>query len=78
MSNKVADKNKKIYRHIKSLLILHDIMLKDIANTLGVKRSSVTLVVQGKRKSKRIRQAVADVLNMDINRLWPSKRKAKP
>lgn len=58
-------------RQIKAQLILAGITHKQIAESLGVQRPSVSEVVGGLKKSKRIRAAVARALGTTIEALWP-------
>lgn len=62
---------------VKSLLVLNGIKQVTIARELSVRPSSVSLIVSGKKTSKRIRKAIARMLKMKIEDLWPAnKRKA--
>jgi lambda repressor-like predicted transcriptional regulator len=61
----------KKYRYIKSQLILQGIEIQDIAKDVGVSPTMVGFVVAGKRKSLRVRKAIARKLRMDITDIWP-------
>ncbi len=43
-----------------------------IARKIGVTRGAVYLVIHGKRKSRRIQQAIADAIDMQVKDLWPT------
>lgn len=58
-------------RQIKAKLILAGITHKQIAESLGVQRPSVSEVVGGLKTSKRIRAAVARALGTTPEALWP-------
>lgn len=61
-------------RKIKSLMALKGIKGVDIAARLGVSRVTVSIVITGKGKSKRIQQAIADILGVSYGKLWNGKR----
>ena len=42
----------------------------DIARKAGVDRSAVYHVIAGRSQSKRLRQAIADALDMSYNEVW--------
>ncbi len=56
---------------IRALLLLRDIRLVDIARALGVARPTVSQVVRGVRKSRRIQEYIADLLDMPVEDIWP-------
>ncbi len=56
---------------IKALLILQGKKQVEIARKLRITRSAVSRVVSGRSRSPRIRKAVADVLGMAVEELWP-------
>ena len=43
-----------------------------IAARLGIKRQTVYLVVNHRAVSHRIRTAIAEAIQMDLKRIWPS------
>jgi len=57
---------------VKALLALNGIKQKSIADKLGVEPQTVSQIVLGKKNSARIRSAIAKVLNMKVEELWPS------
>jgi transcriptional regulator with XRE-family HTH domain len=58
-------------KKIRVAMILAGISGAQIARTLKMDRSAVNKVVAGERKTLRIRKAVADAINTNINDLWP-------
>lgn len=42
-----------------------------IARELGVCPSHITRVIDGQYKSKRVHEAIAEAIGMDIRRIWP-------
>lgn len=61
-------------RKIKAMLVEHGIKHKDIACALGVTRACVSIVLNGHQNSKRVKQAIADVLHLKVADLWPDKK----
>lgn len=57
-------------RKVKSLLIENGIKQADIAKELGVTRGTVSAAITGYHQSRRVKQAVADALNIDYEKLW--------
>lgn len=63
---------KKIARRnlAKALLGMHRIRSRDLARQIGVHESLICHVLSGRGKSRRVQQAIADVLNMSFEELW--------
>lgn len=59
-------------RQIKALLILNDISSASIARKMHVTPTWVSLVLTGRKKSKRIRKAIADAVGKTVDELWPN------
>ena len=57
---------------IRVALIRAGIPQQAIANKFGVTPSAIARVIDGDSASHRIRQAIADVINMDVRNIWPS------
>lgn len=55
---------------IKALMALREIKFKQIAENLGVSPVTVSVVLNGHSKSRRIQQAIADALELPIEELW--------
>lgn len=55
---------------IKTMLYLRKIKPAEIAKRAGVSPITVRLVLNGHRTSRRIKQAVADLLNKPYEKLW--------
>ena len=64
-------------RKVKALIVLEDLKQKDIADALGVSPTLVSLVIAGKKKSPRVRAAIAKALGMTIGQLWPNNNHGK-
>lgn len=61
---------------VKALMVLKGIKQADICVLLGVRASSVSLIVSGKKRSRRIRTAIAQALGVRVEELWPDKSNA--
>ncbi len=57
-------------KKIKLFMLQKGIRQVDIAKELGVSRVAVCRVIKGLSKSRRIRQRIADVLDMKVDELW--------
>lgn len=44
-----------------------------IAETLSLSRSTVTYVIQGRSKSRRVAEAISTATGIPVERLWPGK-----
>ena len=44
-----------------------------IAETMKVSRSTVTYVIQGRSKSRRVAEAISTATGIPVDRLWPGK-----
>jgi transcriptional regulator with XRE-family HTH domain len=60
-------------RLIKSLLILRGIDITELAKDLGISIQYLSYILHGKRKGKRIRKKIADLLGMPYETLWLDK-----
>ncbi len=70
--------NKKMTpKEIKILLLRHDIKQAQIAKKLKVSRAAVSLVIKGTAESRRIKQAIAQALNMEVKDLWDDDEKER-
>ncbi len=59
-------------REIKALIVLKNKSITGIARDARVTREWVSLVVNGHRKSQRIRKAIAQALGKSVEDLWPN------
>lgn len=57
---------------IRVSLIRAGIPQQAIANKLNVSASAIARIIDGDSASHRIRQAIADAINIDIRNIWPS------
>lgn len=56
---------------IKYALRLRGLTLADVGKALGVSGSTVSIVVKGERRSRRVAEYVATVLNASVDDLFP-------
>jgi lambda repressor-like predicted transcriptional regulator len=63
------------YRKIKSMLVLKGIKNTDIARLAGVAPVTVSVVLTGRRRSKKIETAIAKSLGFSREKLWPPSAK---
>lgn len=52
--------------------------LTEIANTEGVSRSHVSLVVKGERTSHKVAYAISAVTGLTTEKMWPGKYRKPP
>lgn len=71
MKNDIT-KTKEIDRfaYIRALLVLAGVKNKDLVSLLSVSPQTINRVLYGKAKSRRVQQAVADLLNRSFEELW--------
>jgi len=43
-----------------------------LARELNISRTAVYLVIEGKSTSHRVREKIAEAIDMDIRRIWPA------
>lgn len=58
---------------IRAALLLSDMRPADIARKLKVTRSSVSNVITGYGKSRRIQEAIAEIIGKKVEEVWPVK-----
>lgn len=63
-------------REIKALMILKGITSVDIARKTGVSATWISLVLNGRKPSKRIRKAIAQAVGKPVEELWPNNNRA--
>lgn len=56
---------------IKYALRLRGLTLADVGKVLGVSGSTVSIVVKGERRSRRVAEYLATVLNTSVDELFP-------
>ncbi len=61
------------HERLKAQLAKRDLTLSDIARQLQVAPSSVTIVSQGLRRSRRIELALATAVGSTPEKLWPGR-----
>lgn len=64
-------------RKIKALLVGQGIKQIDIAAALGVTKSTVCAVVNGRKTSHRVQKYIAQLLGKDYAKLWGQPRPNK-
>lgn len=62
---------------LKALLVERGITAAAIGRELGIKRVTVSVVINGFGKSKRIQQYISDVLGVEYKTLWGRGRKPR-
>ncbi|WP_416358903.1 helix-turn-helix domain-containing protein [Brevundimonas aurantiaca] len=67
----------KRHARIKSALSLKHISLSDIARSLAVTPSTVSIVSRGYRRSRRVEQAIADALGQRPEEIWPDRYRSR-
>lgn len=67
-----AKRNDMPTSELKIAMMRKGVMQKDIADQLDVSRQAVHLVVNNRGTSHRIRKAIAEAIEMDLKRIWPS------
>ncbi|MCL4514709.1 MAG: MarR family transcriptional regulator [Firmicutes bacterium] len=60
-------------QEIRALLILKRVSQRQIARRLKVTDAAVSQVISGLEKNQRIRQSIAEALDMPASKIWPSK-----
>jgi len=63
---------KRVNNKVKSLMVLKGVKQVDICRKLHVTPQTVSLIVSGKKKSARIRAAIAKALGVKVEDLWPN------
>lgn len=61
-------------RKVKALMILNGVTGRDIARLTGVSETWVSLVLNNRRKSDRIRTAIAEAIRAKVSDLWPENK----
>ena len=60
---------------IRALLAARGIRISDIARELNVSLPTVSLVISGRNRSRRVEKTVAERLGMKYEELWPEPKK---
>jgi transcriptional regulator with XRE-family HTH domain len=56
--------------YVRGLLAAHRIRSREIARSLGIKDSTVSHLLAGRTKSRRVQKAIAEALNMSFEDVW--------
>lgn len=56
---------------IRAALILAQVPMKELGKCLGVSPQHVGNVISGRRKTPRIRAAVAEAIGKQVSEIWP-------
>ena len=56
--------------YVRALLVLNGTKNKDISSLLDVTPQTINRVLYGKARSRRVQQAVANILNKSFEELW--------
>lgn len=65
--------DQKQHERIKGALVLRGLSLKALAAELGVVPTAVSLVSQGKGRSRRIEAAIASAVGSTPEKIWPDR-----
>lgn len=57
---------------IRIAMLRSGVTQMDIARELGVAKTAVYLVIEGRAVSNRIREKISERIGIDIRRIWPS------
>lgn len=66
------------YRKIRSVMMLHGVTIKQIAEQENVTENYVSFVVTGRRVGHRIRRAIANACGVQVTELWPDEETDLP
>jgi len=58
-------------RLIRGMMYIAGVRQIDIARKYGIDKTVLSKVLSGKRKSRRVREAIAQELNVPFKSLWP-------
>jgi len=58
---------------IKAAIQKRDSSQTKIAKAMKVSRSTITYVIQGRTKSRRVANAISAVTGLPVERMWPGK-----
>ncbi|WP_298976250.1 helix-turn-helix domain-containing protein [uncultured Roseobacter sp.] len=72
----VPDETRIAHERLKAELKVRGTSLAQLARDLGVSGTSMSLVSLGKHRSRRIEKAIADVMQMTPEELWPDRHRA--
>lgn len=72
LNDRLAARKIELARKIKAEMALRGITGRRLAREIGVTETWVSLVIHGKRKSDRVRRAIAKALNARVEDLWPN------
>ena len=60
---------------IRAHLMLNNVRVSDIARSLSLPHSNVTVVITGKRPNPRVRAAIAKAIKKPESEIWPETAK---
>jgi transcriptional regulator with XRE-family HTH domain len=63
---------------VKVEILKRDLTQKELARRLGVSLPQISMVVNGKRTTRWIQQAIAEELGMDVEDLFSAETKLSP
>ena len=58
-------------KQIRAAMIFKELTAGDIARSVGVTRSAICKVIEGKLKTRRLREVVAKAIDAEVKDLWP-------
>lgn len=59
---------------IRAALLIKGVKVNDIAKSLNLSHSNVSVVISGGRPNHKVRQAIANAVGKSISDLWPEKQ----
>ncbi len=59
------------HERVKYLLRLNQSSLSDVAASLGISISTVSIVSQGRGKSQRVQASISQIIGIPIEKIWP-------
>ncbi len=62
---------------IRAELLKNDVKIKDIASELGLVSPCISAVISGRRRTPKVREAIARAINKPVNEIWPPKETIK-
>ncbi|MBF0487864.1 MAG: helix-turn-helix transcriptional regulator [Nitrospirae bacterium] len=68
----------KTYRVIRSKMVIKGLTLLDIASSAGVSLPYVSMVIHGRRKSAKVRKAIAAAVGVDVVSLFGDESNPNP
>lgn len=52
-------------------MLIRGVKVTDIARSLNLKHSNISVVISGNRPNHKVRKAIADAVGLSVSDLWP-------